>query len=119
MGPAAADDTGRIGVHGVGRLVHRELGWKFREQHESDVGVDALVEIVERERATGRLLALQIKAGRSWFREPAPSPGWVFRGPRRHLDYWLGHDLPVLVVLYDDDLQVLVAAADNGDRLPA
>ncbi|WP_261555524.1 DUF4365 domain-containing protein [Frankia tisae] len=106
MGPAAADNTGRIGVHGVARLVHRELGWKFREQHESDVGVDALVEVVERERALGRLLALQIKSGRSWFREPAPSPGWVFRGSRRHLTYWLGHDLPVLVVLYDDDLQV-------------
>jgi TPR repeat protein len=106
MGPAAADNTGRIGVHGVAQLVHRELGWKFREQHESDVGVDALVEVVERERALGRLLALQIKAGRSWFREPAPSPGWVFRGSRRHLTYWLDHDLPVLVVLYDDDLQV-------------
>jgi hypothetical protein len=38
------------------------------------------VEVVERGRATGRLLALQIKAGRSWFREAAPSSGWVFRG---------------------------------------
>ncbi len=113
-------------MHGVGRLVHRELGWKFREQHESDVGVDALVEVVERGRATGRLLALQIKAGRSWFREPAPSPGWVFRESRRHLTYWLGHDLPVLVVLYDDDLQVgywqhvaadTVAPTDAGFKL--
>jgi hypothetical protein len=30
----------------VARLVLEELGWIFREQHESDHGIDAIVETV-------------------------------------------------------------------------
>lgn len=107
MGPPSTDDTERAGVHGVGFLVHRELQWKFREQYNSDFGIDAVLELADNGRPTGQLLALQIKSGQSWFRELANSPrGWVFRGSRRHLDYWLSYDLPVLVVLYDVDLRV-------------
>jgi hypothetical protein len=41
----------------------------------------------------GRLIALQIKAGRSWFREPTDG-GWLYRGKTAHLRYWLRHCLP-------------------------
>ena len=41
-----SDLIGRLGVHGVARLVLEELGWIFREQHESDHGIDAIVETV-------------------------------------------------------------------------
>lgn len=104
MDPTPTDDIGHSGVHGVGFLVTNELRWKFRPQYESDYGIDAQVEIVEHNRPLGQLLALQIKAGKSWFREPVASPrGWVFRPHQRHLEYWLNHDLPVLVVLFDED----------------
>jgi hypothetical protein len=96
------DGTGRLGVHGVATLIHKELGWIFREQHESDHGIDALVETVVAGRPTGRLIALQIKSGRSQFKEAnQEGNGWALRGKKRNLAYWLKHQLPVVVVLFD------------------
>jgi HEAT repeat protein len=97
------DSTARVGIHGVGLIVQRELKWSFKEQPIDDWGIDALIEIVEG-RPSGRLLALQIKAGASYFREENDL-GFVYRGKRRHLSYWLGHGLPVVLVLYNPDTQ--------------
>ena len=57
---ATSDNTGRAGVHGVGLLVHQELQWKFREQHESDTGIDAIIEVASAGKATGKLIAVQL-----------------------------------------------------------
>jgi hypothetical protein len=54
---AASDRVGRVGIHGVALLVVGDLRWKFREQHDSDWGIDAIMEIAEDDRPTGRLLA--------------------------------------------------------------
>ncbi|SCL20215.1 Protein of unknown function C-terminus [Micromonospora pallida] len=91
---------GRVGVHVAGAILEGQLGWRFREQHESDWGIDALVEIVSNGHPTGKIVALQIKAGQSWFQHRSHN-GWTFYGTKRHRLYWLGHDLPVLVVLVD------------------
>jgi hypothetical protein len=88
----------RQGVALVQSLAVTDLRWLFREQAVSDVGIDAHLEIVVDGRATGRLLALQIKSGESYFREPVPD-GFVYRGDLEHLDYWLNHSLPVFVVI--------------------
>jgi len=47
-----------------------------------------------------RLIALQIKSGRSYFDEGNPDK-YVYRGSLRHLDYWPKHSLPVVLILYD------------------
>jgi hypothetical protein len=91
--------TGRIGIHEVASRVHGELGWLFGEQPE-DFGIDALIEVVEANIPTGKIIAAQIKAGPSWFEE-RDGDGFVFRGEPEHLDYWLNHKLPVIVVLHD------------------
>ena len=88
----------RSGVALVQNLTVRDLEWLFREQPVSDFGVDAQVEIVERGFALGRLLALQIKSGKSYFQERAGN-AFVYRGDRHHLRYWLGYALPVIVVI--------------------
>ncbi|MBP0012286.1 MAG: DUF4365 domain-containing protein [Roseofilum sp. SID2] len=93
--------TGRIGVAGT-QLLFERLGWIFREQTIEDYGIDAHVEVVENNTATGKLIALQIKSGKSWFKEKT-AHGFVFRGKKEHLEYWQKHSLPVLVVLYDDE----------------
>jgi hypothetical protein len=63
------DNTGRIGVYAVAAMIEKELGWIFREQPTSDHGIDAQVEVVgSRSDVTGRLIALQIKSGKSYFR---------------------------------------------------
>lgn len=95
------DKTNRLGVHAVG-LLFEKLGWIFREQPTSDYGVDAIAE----KRAydgtgAGKLIALQIKTGASYFRKRGQD--YVYYGEARHLDYWTNHSLPVLLVLHDPD----------------
>lgn len=91
--------VGDLGVTRTQLAVQEELGWLFREQPNDDYGIDAHVEIVEGEAVRGRLLAFQIKGGESWFRESGPN-GWWFRPDAGHVQYWLNHSLPVVVVLY-------------------
>ncbi len=88
-----------IGVTRTKLAVEEELEWLFREQPTEDYGIDAHAEVVDGEDVRGRLLALQIKSGMSWFREAAPE-GWWFRPDGEHVAYWLNHSLPVVVVLY-------------------
>ncbi|WP_170323822.1 DUF4365 domain-containing protein [Cryptosporangium phraense] len=107
MGAAGLDreGTGRLGVSILNTLVVRDLRWVFREQATSDAGIDAHVEARDSAgRQTGRLIALQIKAGPSFFGERT-ADGWVFRFDEAHFHLWLGHALPVLIVLVDIETQ--------------
>lgn len=90
----------RIGVDAVRSIFVRDLGWVFRDQPVDDYGIDAYVEIAD-EQITGRLLAMQIKSGPSWFRGRRTRGGWRFYPKTRHVAYWLDHSLPVIIVLYD------------------
>ena len=103
---AAADRVGRLGVHGVAALVVGDLQWKFREQHESDWGIDAIMEIAEDDKPTGPLIALQIKSGDSRLSQLNRTGRWTMRGEKHHLSRWLEHQLPVLVVLYDHETRI-------------
>ena len=107
--------TGRIGVAGT-QLLFERLGWIFREQPIEDYGIDAHVEVVENSTATGKLIALQIKSGKSWFREKTSS-GFVFRGNTEHLEYWQQHSLPVMIVLYEDDEQTAYWQAVSSSNI--
>lgn len=81
-----------------------QLNWVFREQSTDDFGIDAQIEVVHQDMATGRLLALQIKGGESWFTEKA-NEGWWFRIDPDHFSYWKRHSLPVAVVLFHPQTQ--------------
>jgi hypothetical protein len=94
------EQTERLGIATV-QLIFTELGWTFREQPVSDFGIDAQVEFKEGDRPTGRLLALQIKSGASYFKRRGQ--GYVYHGSQRHLDYWTNHSLPVFIILHDPD----------------
>lgn len=90
----------RSGVQEVGRLIQDELKWIFREQPTDDYGIDAHLEIVSEDKVTGRLIAIQIKTGESYFKEKNDE-GYVFRGRIEHLNYWANYSLPVIIVLCD------------------
>lgn len=92
--------TDREGVALVDRIVTRDLEWYFREQSVVDQGIDAHVEVATSGHGTGRLIALQIKSGPSWFRRRQPD-GWTFYYGQRERALWHGHALPVVVVLVD------------------
>jgi hypothetical protein len=84
------------------KLEISKWGWAFRLQPERDYGIDAHAEPVARGEPSGKLIALQIKTGPSYFREPV-SEGWVHRDDDKHLRYWLRYCLPVILLLHDPD----------------
>lgn len=92
--------TASVGVSTVQLAVER-LGWIFRRQLDNDYGIDAHIEIVSDGKPTGRLIGLQIKTGKSYLDEIVAA-GYVYRGTREHLEYWLGSSLPVVLILVDD-----------------
>jgi len=95
-------DTERLGSKGirlVDNIVEDELGWVFREQTTHDLGIDAHIEVVsDKNRATGQIIAAQIKCGESFFKESATN-GYIFRPETKHVNYWTGHSLPVIVII--------------------
>ncbi len=108
------DKTGAIGVTIVQLAVEAKLGWIFRRLEHRDTGLDAEVEVVLGSEASGLLLGLQIKSGRSQFRERSKS-GWKYRGDYEHLRYWQSHNLTVLVVLVDVDKGVAYWNSVDGN----
>jgi len=122
----AAAKVASAGVTHTKQAIEDELEWLFREQPTEDYGIDAHAEVVDGEDVRGRLLALQIKGGMSWFRETAPE-GWWFRPDADHVAYWLNHSLPVAVVLYHPETmrchwqlvnkQTLTATSTGGWKL--
>ena len=96
--------TERLGVSKLD-FYFSSRGWLFREQMIHDYGIDAHVEIVNDSYPTGDLIAIQIKSGMSFFSEEAEE-SYIFRTKDKHIDYWSNHSLPVILVLYntDDDL---------------
>lgn len=99
MSEIAKQHTDRRGIALVQGAVH-EVEWIFREQMTADHGIDAHIESTLGGKVTGRMIALQIKTGASYFEEETEQ-GFVYRGQQRHLDYWLEHSLPVLLLLVD------------------
>ena len=106
-GPSAIRSrTGRMGVSAAS-LVFEAWGSLFREQPIEDYGIDAHVEPLDGpEQPSRRLLAPQIKAGASFFEEETKD-GWWFRDTRRHWHYWLGHVLPVVIILFNPETDEL------------
>lgn len=100
-----SDQQGRLGVAITNHLVTK-LGHIFREQEANDRGIDAHVELVQPDtrRATGELVALQVKGGPSFF-EKITATGAIYRGSREHLEYWLNHCLPLFLVMVDTGKQ--------------
>jgi hypothetical protein len=93
--------TERLGVAALSYFF-AERGWLFREQSTQDYGIDAHAEIVVGQRPTGKLIAFQIKTGASFFQERA-GDDFVFRTDDKHIGYWIGHSMPVVLALYNPD----------------
>jgi hypothetical protein len=99
--------TERIGVGHVQTIVDRELGWVFREQTTDDYGIDAHIEIADETTPVGKLIAVQIKSGESYFKEHNQE-GVIFRFDRKHSEYWLNHSLPIIIVLYNPETKMCI-----------
>lgn len=88
----------RTGANAVERIVMEEFDWIYREQFIEDMGIDAHIERVDDGTPTGRLIGLQIKTGPSHFHET--DDAYVYYGSDTHIDYWMNHVLPVLLIAH-------------------
>lgn len=88
--------TERVGVNAVEAIFLNEFKWIFREQPIVDMGIDAHVEMVDKQGPTGKLLGVQIKTGASHFHET--SDAFTYYLDETHYRYWINHSLPVLLV---------------------
>ncbi len=91
--------TERIGIHKVALCFLEKFGWIEREQYVADQGIDTQVEIVENGNPTGLLYCLQVKTGKSYINKTKDSI--TYYPEKRHVDYWLNHSLPVILVVCD------------------
>ena len=84
-----------------------KLHWHVLASNNRDEGTDLFVTTsdVNRHGAFG----VQVKTGPSYFRRPKLDGegiilGWWYYEPSgRHFDYWTGHSMPHILVLYDED----------------
>lgn len=99
-----ANESERTARRGVALAMEtfESLGFAFREQKESDYGIDGHAELIESGQPTGRLLGIQIKTGPSYLSERTEKE-IVFRSDAPHVDYWINHALPVIICLCDVD----------------
>src|SRR5215470_4214249 len=106
MSATAPPDAENMGV-GAAQVEFSSWGWAFRSQYVKDYGIDAHAEPFDGpHQPSNELLALQIKSGDSYFREETDE-GWWYWGENKHLQYWLSHVLPVLIIIYDPDGKTL------------
>lgn len=102
--PLVSDESelGAMGVRIVDATVHDTLNHLFRPRERRDLGIDGEIELVDetddKRRGTGRLIAVQIKCGLSFFNE-TDGDAYVYRGDIKHLEYWSDFSLPVVIVI--------------------
>ncbi|MGR7261262.1 DUF4365 domain-containing protein [Klebsiella aerogenes] len=91
----------RLGVNAVAEAIAK-IGQILRETPMADVGIDGQIEYVSPEGfATGRMIAVQIKSGPSFFKESKGD--WVFYPEEKHRFYWERFPLPVLIIIHNPE----------------
>lgn len=93
---------GRKGVTILTSIIEDQLNWLLRINHqEDDFGIDAYIDIVtDGGHLTGKFIAVQIKSGESYFKSKTDY-GWKYFGENKHLNYYLNHEIPLILVLVD------------------
>jgi hypothetical protein len=69
----------------------------FEIRQENDIGLDAIIELYENDMSTGKMFAIQIKSGNSFY---LPTKQICNIPIEKHRDYWLNHDFPVIGIVY-------------------
>jgi len=101
-----SNKTGRIGLNILTKIVEKELGWIIRLNHqEDDFGIDAFIDIIIDEHITGKSIAIQVKSGASYLVNQ-DGQNWKFKGEKKHLNYYLNQDVPVLIILVDVENEI-------------
>ena len=101
--PVSTGDAGESAV----RARLQRLQWNVWPTDNRDKGTDLIVMTSD----SGRhgAFGVQVKTGPSYFKSPKRDGGgsvtgwWYAESSPEHFDYWTGHTMPHILVLYDDD----------------
>jgi hypothetical protein len=116
--PAAGTIQGRLRLNSyqeqvgstgatLAKAAFERLGWGVAVNPEHDLGTDLFVMARDERRFDlGQVVGVQVKTGRRYLKYPSRRRGavigWWFRDDdRAHVDAWLSHALPHLIVLHD------------------
>jgi len=112
MRASPTDVTGNTGETEVAAKFER-IGWGVAPKPKHDLGTDLwLMARDKRLFDLGLVVGAQVKSGSSWFKKQKRDAsgallGWWFTDrDHEHVDAWLSHGLPHLIVLHDLDAQV-------------
>jgi hypothetical protein len=98
--------TETAGLLAIQTVAH-EWGWIWRPTSAHDTGIDGVLEILEGAGAvTGKQLAVQSKAGRSYLKNETDST-FEFHARADDVEYWADYSLPVILAVYDPTLRQL------------
>lgn len=96
----ANNTTDQIGIHYFGLRITRDLGHICRLNTGPDVGIDATIELVDRQRAaTGAYVAVQIKTTRA----DDTKDEFIRYFDEQHREYWIDHRVPVVFAVVNPD----------------
>lgn len=95
------------------------LEWMWREQPLLDRGIDGHIEICEKGKPTGKLIAVQSKGGESYFYRGRDGK-LTLSLKLKHLSYWIDYALPVIVIGYlpSEQISYWIYIQDYIDRNP-
>lgn len=94
--------TASTGVYHVAKVTSQSNCILQTVDQQNDLGVDAYIEFVVGEAATGCCIAIQIKSGSSY----CPASGWRIPADTKHVAYWRSHSLPICGIVYDPRIDV-------------
>lgn len=104
MAKSRYNNTEQLGIIESYRIFVSDFEWIFREQPIVDMGIDAHIELVDNGNPTGKLIALQIKTGESYFHEKSET--FTFYLDEIHYNYWVNHSLPVILVCHMPEMKI-------------
>jgi tetratricopeptide (TPR) repeat protein len=119
-----APETEAIGTAGASEVAaeFQRLGWGAMENARHDLGTDFFLAVRDERRFDlGLIVGAQVKSGPSYFAETkydddGELEGWWYRDDDGdHIDAWLSHTLPHLVVLRDMEARVSYWAHVTAD----
>jgi hypothetical protein len=110
--------TGDKGVTLVTKIIEDQFNWIFRATpQEHDFGIDGYIDIVNSESyVTGKSIAVQIKTGPTYFKKTT-SNGWEFHGEIKHLNYYLNHSSPLVLIIVDLEIQQAFWVLFDADKI--
>lgn len=108
---------GLIGQVRFQQFVLEQLGCIYHTvNQENDSGIDGYIELVQNEQVIGKLIAVQIKHGNSYFRKKTKT-GYKYTGSMKHLNYYLNQQQPVFIILINDSFSECLWVEFSIDKL--